>query len=309
MTAPVAVFAYSRLAELQRTMAMLQQCHGISDAPVYLFIDGPKGEADAPRVEAVQQFSRQLRWSNLQVHAAESNRGLRRSILAGVTQVVGEHGQVIVVEDDLLLAPIALQYFRAGLDRFSEEERVKAVCGYMYRMAPGDGDRAFFLPIASSWGWATWKRAWLPFVAREAALVERADDPAFLRKFDRQGILAASTMLKGQRAGLIDSWAILWNAYFAETDGLALFPAETMVLNGGFASAGATHSSRFNPINGVLRDLNRDRTFASGFSLPTEVQVDDSARRAVASSSEARLHRLSARLGYVRRRLARLRQR
>lgn len=309
MIAPVAVFAYSRLAELQRTMEMLRQCQGISDAPVYLFIDGPKGDSDAPRVGAVRQFAQRLGWSNLQIHAAEANRGLRRSIMAGVTYVVEKHGEAIVIEDDLLLAPIALQYFRAGLDGFSRDERVKAVCGYMYRTPPSSDDRAFFLPMASSWGWATWRRAWVPFVAREAELVERAADPAFLRKFDRQGILAASYMLKAQRTGLIDSWAILWNAYLAETDGLALFPAETMVLNGGFAGVGATHASSRNPINRLLISMNRDRRLADRYTLPDRVEPNEVMRRRVVSTWESWLHRLSVRLGYQRRSLSRLTRR
>jgi hypothetical protein len=302
MRAPVAVFAYSRLEELRRTLASLQRCHGIEARPIYLFVDGPKGETDLARVEAVRQFVSGLGWLNLEVRLSERNRGLRRSIMAGVSELVETHGRVIVVEDDLLLAPLALEYFEAGLERFGAAEQVQAVCGYMYRMPPPPDDRAFFLPFASSWGWATWRRAWQPFAANEARLLGRADDPDFLRRFDAQEIIAASTMLKGQRAGLTDSWAILWNAQLAETGSLCLFPAETMVLNGGFATRGATHGSRLNPINSLLRALNRDRRFARSFSLPEAVAPSETRRRAVAGTLESRLHRLSAHLGTARRR-------
>jgi hypothetical protein len=300
------VFGYCRAEGLSRTLASLAGCDGFAGHPVHLFLDGPKGEGDAPAVAAVQSLGRSLSWPNLTLHLADSNRGLRRSVMAGVSRLVAEHGRVIVVEDDLLLSPAALAYFSAGLEAFAANERVKAVCGYMYGVRPPAGkQRAFFLPFASSWGWATWRRAWEPFAAGERRLEERAADLEFLGRCDGQGIIAAGVMLQAQRQGLIDSWAILWNAYLAETGGLGLFPARTMVLNGGFADAAATHASSQNPINRVLQRMNRGRELARDFTLPEGVEADEVMRRRVAGSWEARLHRLSAHLGYHRRRLAR----
>ncbi|MBN9308376.1 MAG: hypothetical protein J0J13_03590, partial [Devosia sp.] len=131
-------------------------------------------------------------------------------------------------------------------------------------------------------------------------------DKGFLGRLDRQGIIAARTMFEARERGLIDSWAILWNAHITELDGLVLYPAETMVLNGGFASEGATHASRGNPINRVLAHMSEERRLADGFSLPHEIRPDVRMRQRVANSGEARLHRLSARLGYWRRRARRL---
>lgn len=304
MRPPIAVFGYARPAQLQRTILSLAECNGFDLHPLHLFLDGSKGSGDAERVAAVRRLANSLRWSNLVVHHAECNRGLRRSIMEGVSTLVAHYGRAIVIEDDLQLSPVALDYFTKSLDALEHEDRVKAICGYMYKLRePASGHRAFFLPFASSWGWATWKRAWTPFMAEEERLTAKADDGQFLREFDRQGIIAASTMLKCQKLGLIDSWAILWNAYLAETRGLALYPAETMVLNGGFADPSATHASMRNPINGILSAMSADRTFARTFQLPLQTQSDEVMRRRVARCGEARLHRISAHLGFLRRKL------
>jgi hypothetical protein len=258
-------------------------------------------------VAEVRALAQSFDWPNLTLHVAPANRGLRQSIMAGVSELVERYGTAIVVEDDLLLAPPALEYFAAGLAAFEDDARVLAICGYTYRSNRPAGRKAFFLPFASSWGWATWRRAWEPFVAEVETLPALARDPAFLRRFDRQGIIAASTMLKAQHEGLIDSWAILWNAHLTRRGGMALFPAETMLLNGGFAAPGATHGGRGNPINLALRHLNRGRRLASGFTLHEHARVSEAMRRRIAGTLEARLHRLSARLGYWRRRVNRLR--
>lgn len=274
---------------------------------MHLFLDGAKGDGDADAVAEVRAMADSLNWPNLVVHKAERNQGLRQSVLQGVSQMVANYGATIVLEDDLLLSPLALEYFDAGLAAYADEERVKAICGYMYKLGPAPVRKAaFFLPFASSWGWATTKAAWEPFMAALPGLSARAHDRAFLEQFDRQGIIAASTMLKAQDMGLIDSWAILWNAYLAMTDGVALFPPETMVLNRGFAIAGATHASSANPINRLLRHMSEGRAFGTSLALPEAVQVDEEMRRRIARSPEARLHRLSARLGYWRRLARRL---
>jgi hypothetical protein len=294
--APVAVFGYARAAQLRRTLEQLAAGLSFDQHQVHLFLDGARGNGDEDRVAAVR---------NLTLRLSPKNRGLKRSIIDGVSELVAEHGRAIVIEDDLLCSPVALDYFSAGLDAYAEQDRVMAICGYMYKLrAAAPAHRAFFLPFASSWGWATWRRAWEPFVPEQGRLLARAEERSFRAQFDRQGIIAASTMLKAQQQGLIDSWAILWNAYLAETDGLALFPAETMVLNGGFADAAATHSSR-NPLNKVLARMNAGRQLAEQFSLPSVVQPDEGMRRRVATSWESRLHRLAARLGYARRSAAR----
>ena len=57
---------------------------------------------------------------------------MKNSIIAGVTQACEEHGRVIVLEDDLLLSPVALRYFNAALDRYADDPRVMHVSGYMF---------------------------------------------------------------------------------------------------------------------------------------------------------------------------------
>jgi hypothetical protein len=304
--APIAVFGYARTAQLCRTLEQLSASRSFDEHQVHLFLDGAKGNGDQERVAAVRKMAESLHWPNLTLRRAPENRGLKHSIIDGVSELVAEHGRAIVIEDDLLCSPLALEYFSSGLDAYADDDRVKAVCGYMYKLrAPAPAHRAFFLPFASSWGWATWRRAWEPFVPEQARLLERAGDRQFQAQLDRQGIIAGSTMLQAQQQGLIDSWAILWNAYLAENDGLALFPAETMVLNGGFADVAATHASRGNPIHQILKRMNRGRILAEEFALPSAVEPDETMRRRVATSWESRLHRLAARLGYARRRVVR----
>jgi hypothetical protein len=77
--------------------------------------------------------------------------GLAGSIIDGVSQVLGSHGRVVVVEDDLLLSPHFLSYMNDGLALYADDERVASIHGYRY---PGTEPlpETFFLRGADCWG-------------------------------------------------------------------------------------------------------------------------------------------------------------
>jgi hypothetical protein len=96
--------------------------------------------------------------------------------MAGVAEVLEEHGRAIVLEDDLVLSPHFLQYMNDGLDRYEDDARVASIHGYVY---PVDGPlpETFFLKGADCWGWATWSRAWSHFEPDGARLLARTQVP------------------------------------------------------------------------------------------------------------------------------------
>jgi hypothetical protein len=152
---------------------------------------------------------------------------------------VESHGRVIVLEDDLLVARGFLAYMNEGLRRYADDERVMTITAHAFDANPRE-PRAVFYPLCTTWGWATWKRAWSRFQEQPAGL-ERLDDPAFRRSFDLDGALDYSGMMRGQLDGRMDSWGIRWWWSVHHHGGLGLFPLRSLVRNVG-AGAGATHT-------------------------------------------------------------------
>ena len=116
-TAPIVIFLYRRPDHTKRLLACLDACYRAYpvDHPVVIYIDGPRQTEDLPQVEEVrrivQEWKAATAYTDVTIHAAERNRGLAVSVIEGVTAVVGEYGRVIVLEDDLVLTPDALDYF------------------------------------------------------------------------------------------------------------------------------------------------------------------------------------------------------
>lgn len=84
--------------------------------------------------------------------------GLAESVIAGVTEVVGKHGKVIVLEDDLVTTPFLLTYMNEALDMYEGEKKVFSITGYSdFPMGNHKLTETYFLKTPHSWTWATWK--------------------------------------------------------------------------------------------------------------------------------------------------------
>ena len=263
--APVALFIYKRPEHVRRMISSLQKCVGYAESPVVVFADGPKTEAEVPAARATRAVARQLLGNKAVFVEQERNRGLANSIITGTTELCDRYGSIIVVEDDLILAPSFLRFLNEGLEHFANEPRVMQISGHIFDVPSVTHQReALLLPLTTSWGWATWKRAWDLFDPSATGWHERLTDAAEAQRFNLGGRYDYHRMLKRQMNGEIDSWAIRWYYSVFEHDGLVLFPPRTLVSNGGFDGSG-THGRLARNAEEVLPE-----TVAS-FILPSEV--------------------------------------
>lgn len=240
---PVAIFCHRRPGHLRRTIEALASCDGFADHPVTVFSDGPRTPEEAEGVAAVREVVRDMLGSRADLRAAETNRGLARSIIGGVSELCDSHGRVIVIEDDLDLAPSFLTHMTRALDRHADDPRVMQVSGHMFDVPEFAGrDRTVFLPLITTWGWATWGRAWKAFDAQAAGWEALLHDRALRHRFNVEGAYDYTTMLRRQMEGRRDSWGVRWYWSVFREQGLTVFPPRTLVRNMGQDGSG-THGS------------------------------------------------------------------
>jgi GT2 family glycosyltransferase len=100
--APIVIFAFNRPKALKALIESLKQNPLYGESERFVFIDGPRNEADRKLIEEVKEIAHSVTEN---VMASEENKGLANSIISGVTQIVNRYGKVIVLEDDLRLMP------------------------------------------------------------------------------------------------------------------------------------------------------------------------------------------------------------
>jgi len=274
---PVALFTYNRPEHTARVLESLSNCERLDECSLHIYCDGPK---TVEHTEAIETSRQVVREHAARLHATvverETNIGLARSVVEGVTDLCNKFGRVIVLEDDLVLSPSFLDYMLQALDRYADKVNVYQISGYMFPVSHASAGDAFFLPLITTWGWATWQRAWQIFDWDASEALEQLRDPAIRKRFDLNNSYPYATMLEKQLHGLTHSWGILfwWQVFKAR--GLALHPRRSLVWNGGFDNSG-TNCGDQAWSNERGSELVTEWMAGENFSLPSEVIIDQNA--------------------------------
>ena len=250
--APIALFVHRRPEHTRRALSSLRDCPEARDSDLVVFADAARKPEHEAGVRAVRGMLGNIEgFRSVEIVARDQNLGLARSIADGVTRLCRDHGRVIVVEDDLVVAPQFLAFLNRGLDDYADAENVFQVSGYMY---PGDyagAADALFLPMVSCWGWATWARAWQHYDSTLKGFERIAADPVVKDRFNLHGAYDYFARAEQQRQGAIDSWGICWHLSAFLRDGLTLYPRRTLVRNDGFDASG-THGAGNDGLHSAL---------------------------------------------------------
>lgn len=238
--APIALFCYARTGVLKKTVEALQQNKESKESRLFIFSDGYKNENDEKQVQEVRKYIHSIKgFKEIQIIEAEKNKGLARSIIDGVTQVVNKFGKIIVVEDDIYSSPYFLKFMNDALCMYENDDEVGCIGAHTPPI--NLNKQTFFLKGSNCWGWATWKRSWALFEEDTQKLLNEIKAKHLEKKFDYNGTYNYMQMLQDQIDGKVNSWAIRWYASLFLSNKLCLQPGLTLVKNIGFGVENSTH--------------------------------------------------------------------
>lgn len=242
-TAPIALFVYNRPEHTRRTVEHLLANDLAGETDVYVFADGPK-QPDAPGVAEVRAYIRSVTgFRALYMIPQPHNVGMTRSIIAGLDFVCRAHGRVIMIEDDLCVAPHFLRYMNDALDLYEHDDGVISINGYTYPIAAAADDslpETFFIRGADCWGCATWQRGLALFEEDGRKLLDEILRRDLAWEFDCRGTYPYTKMLLDHVEGRVNSWTIRWYASAFLRNKLTLYPRRSLVVNIGHDDSG-TH--------------------------------------------------------------------
>lgn len=247
MPAPVVVFGFNRPDVFGKTIRALKNNSLATDTNLYIFIDGPRNEEDAPKVDDVVKIAHAVTgFKSVTVNASPLNKGLANSIISGVTEIIKQYGRVIVVEDDLIVATSFLTYMNQFLDKYEHDYRIFQVSGFGVKIKPPkDYNYDIYMHIrAQSWTWGTWKGRWETVDWKVSDFIELSRNKKKQRAFNEGGS-DLFDMLKGYMNGINNSWYIRFNYSMFKQKKYAIVPVKSLVLNEGFG-AEATHCNTYN---------------------------------------------------------------
>lgn len=167
MDVPIVISAFNRPDALSRILGSLRRAqYDRHDITLYISIDG----GGDPACSAIAE---EFDWKHgpkiIIIHP--DNLGLKRHILS-CSSLALRHDGVIVLEDDLFVAPDFYPFVQAALSFYKNDPKIAGVSLYAHNFNESaqlrfyplqDGSDTFFMQLASSWGQCYTREHWSSF--------------------------------------------------------------------------------------------------------------------------------------------------
>lgn len=248
MNAPVVLFVYNRVEHTKKTLEALNRNEGATETELYIFSDAAANEVEEKNVEAVRKildaFQKDSNFLRIEIIKAENNKGLEKSIIGGVTDIINRYGKVIVLEDDIFTSTDFLNFMNLALEYYENDKKVWSISGYTIDTPKiRDGKRdVYYTYRGECWGWASWSDRWnkVDWSVCDYAIFKKSKQQQ--RLFNRGG-RDMTSLLDKQQKGEIKSWAIRWCYQQFKEQMITIFPKYSKVANIGFDGSGTNCSN------------------------------------------------------------------
>lgn len=281
---PICLFVYKRYETTKLMLESLLACPECKDSELYVFMDEARNDDEAKAVERVRRLFDNLQgFRKVNLFPARMNKGMANSVIDGVTKVLQEHDDIIVLEDDLVVSPDFLQFMNAALKTYKDRSDIWSISGYTPRLQELEGNGrngVFVVPRAQCWGWATWSDRWETVDWEVSDFSRLAQSKELRKEFDKGGNDLFRT-LEMERRERIESWAVRWAYAAAKQSRWTVNPMQSKVQNIGLKSSESHvgwHDERHNvELHGnatvIDPDVRADETLVNAFKKHHDLSI------------------------------------
>lgn len=262
---PIVLFVYKRLT-VKKTIESLKKNQLYINSDLFIFSDGSRNQKDLNDVLDVRKYLKTITgFQNIKIIESEKNKGLAKSVISGVTEILSQYENVIVLEDDLIVSSDFLEYMNRSIEFYEKDKNIWSISGYGPNLpCLKDYKNDVYLSVrSSSWGWATWKDRWDAVDWKIEGFQKFKNNKELIKKFNVGGN-DMYKMLELQILGKIDSWAIRWcyNQFLHNT--YCVYPRKSKIINDGFNDSKGTHNS--SPNNKWVVELDNKKLILNKLS-------------------------------------------
>ncbi|NBC11408.1 MAG: glycosyltransferase [Planctomycetes bacterium] len=158
---PVVLAIFNRPQELQPLWERVRQ---VRPKRLFVIADGPRPDrpGEAEQCAKARAITEAVDWDcDVERIYATENMGCGRRLSSGFDHVFGTVDRAIIIEDDCLPDPTFFPFCEQMLERYADDPRIMQVTGRgVFKDPPSRPYSYYFTRQLSSWGWASWARAW-----------------------------------------------------------------------------------------------------------------------------------------------------
>jgi hypothetical protein len=253
---PVLFIIFKRLDTTEKVFEAIRKAR---PAKLYIAADGPRPDkpGEAEQAEATRAIVQKIDWDcEVKTLFQEKNLGCGVGPATAISWLFENEETGIILEDDCLPSQSFFWYCEEVLQKYLHDTRIMQVSG----MNPHQGWQYdndydyYFSEAGTTWGWATWKRAWKLY-DYTIPLFKEIMDKRYIESFhiykEHVDWMINCMEEAYRKSPNVSWWDFQWEFTKFVNSGLSIVPIVSLVKNIGFGE-GATHT--FDPIEYALAE-------------------------------------------------------
>jgi hypothetical protein len=245
---PVLLIVFNRPDKAEKVFRRIRQIK-----PKQLFIagDAPRQnkEDDTVKCERTREIVTAVDWE-CEVHTLfqEANLGCGRGPAAAISWFFSHVESGIILEDDCLPEETFFRFCNELLHRYRDNEQIMMISGTTPVRFRGRKQDYFFSKYGTTWGWASWRRAWLKFDYDLRSWENKGEREKVMSSFktEREKQYFLNVFEKTFNKTDVSWWDYQWLFARVLHGGLSVMPVSNQIENIGFGKD-ATHT--FDPLS------------------------------------------------------------
>lgn len=237
---PVVFIVFNRL---DKSLQVFEKIRAIQPKQLFVIADGPRNKNEIESCLSCRKIIDKIDWE-CELHTNFSNRNLGCGIRisSGLDWVFLHVDRAIVLEDDCVPDLSFFTFCEELLEKYSLDERVATIGGTnFYDNKLKIEDSYLFSRKPTSWGWATWRRAW-KWYDPDMREWPNLRDQKWLHSFlDAKSAELWNVLFQRMYQGQVDTWDYKFLFCLLAQNTLTVIPKVNLVTNIGFDET-ATHT-------------------------------------------------------------------
>ena len=241
---PILLIIFNRPEKTSKLINVLSK---IKPKNIYVSADGPRENSvnDKELCKEVRNQFDKLPWDcKVTKKFSENNLSCKRNVIESINWFFENNKHGIILEDDCIPSITFFSFCEKLLDKYDLNQKIMQINGFNGGLKYFDSNNAsyFFSKLNTTWGWATWKRAWLKFdnnfdgyenfKNKLEDYYENSDIAEWMKLYFDKSISNKDNI-----------WSTNWSYTILKNDGLCISPMKNLVENIGFDNSATSGKS------------------------------------------------------------------
>lgn len=251
----IAIFIYKRP---EKTRMVFDEIRKLKPTKLYVFANGPKNTDENEICLSTQKIFEEIDWPcSVFRHFEEVNIGLGNRLISGLNLLFELEEQAIILEDDCIPHPHFFTFCEELLLKYINDENIFHINGFnpaeklVEELEVDYFASRFSIP---SWGWATWRRAWLNF--KDDRDKWQKNKKLLFTKFQQKNFKFWTDTFSGLQLSN-DFWDLQWNIDIWRNNGLVLTSKYNLIRNLGNDDSASYMKNSVKVLTIINNDFNQ----------------------------------------------------